>query len=438
MIRNWLPEDYGAIRTAATKPGEALIKVLMVMSLFVIFAGCASGNSQSGDFDPQEHDLFGKPTLQSPLNTYSTHNSNNYFSGTGFASLEPIRVDISTIAEHPEWVAVHQASGGEIIWGVIGSDGYPTTFEVSGGNVSTPKRADYPLDQLVSPPTLREAKTGENGVKLAVSVVENSPELRAMLSRLRNLPDASTVLDEKSTMYSYSDPTDRYPHGALGDKVEWGGLAAGLIDGIRQPDRFRLGEDEVFEGLFPIVADVDGDGSTEIVTTVSRTGDGARLVVIDYSDEEFKVIAESDPVGTGFRWLHQIAVAPFGPNGEIEIGVVQTPHVGGIAKFYRINGDRLELAASKSGGYMSHVNGSRNLDQAVAADFDRDGAIELIVPSRDQERLIALRRVDDQIEEVWEIDLGARLSTNLTVLMTANNSLILGAATEDGALHIWQ
>ncbi len=87
---------------------------------------------------------------------------------------------------------------------------------------------------------------------------------------------------------------------------------------------------------------------------------------------------------------------------------------------------------------MSHVNGSRNLDQAVAGDFDGDGSVELLVPSRDQETLIALRRVGDSVEEVWKLELGSRLSSNLSVLETEDDKLILGAATEDGVLHIWQ
>ena len=49
------------------------------------------------------------------------------------------------------------------------------------------------------------------------------------------------------------------------------------------------------------------------------------------------------------------------------------------------------------------MNGSRNLDQAVAGDFDGDGAVDLIVPSRDQKSLIALRRIGDSVEEVWEL-----------------------------------
>jgi hypothetical protein len=87
---------------------------------------------------------------------------------------------------------------------------------------------------------------------------------------------------------------------------------------------------------------------------------------------------------------------------------------------------------------MSHVNGSRNLDQAVAGDFDGDGAVELIVPSRDQKSLIALRRIGDSVEEVWELELDSRISTNLAVVETNDGGLALGVGTEDGILHIWQ
>jgi hypothetical protein len=87
---------------------------------------------------------------------------------------------------------------------------------------------------------------------------------------------------------------------------------------------------------------------------------------------------------------------------------------------------------------MSHVNGERNLDKAMTGDFDGDGHVELLVPSRDQKTLVALRRVGNTVEEVWELPLGSRLATNLTTLESANGTIILGAVTEDGALLIWQ
>ena len=194
--------------------------------------------------------------------------------------------------------------------------------------------------------------SGEIDLVPSSEVVQHQTVLRATLSRLRNLPDASTVVDDDSIMYSYSDPTDRYPHGALGDQNEWAGLAVGVIDGIRQPDRFRLVGDEVFEGLYPLVADLDGDGRSEIITTVSNADTGSRLVIFGYDDESLDVIAQSDPIGTGFRWLHQIAIAPYGPAGEMEIAVVRTPHIGGVVEYYRLNDNKLELVASHAGGYI--------------------------------------------------------------------------------------
>ena len=190
--------------------------------------------------------------------------------------------------------------------------------------------------------------------------------------------------------------------------------------------------------MFPLLADLDGDGRDEVIATVSSQSSGSRLEAFAHHEDGLRVLAESDPIGSGFRWLHQIAVAPFGPNGEIEIAVVKTPHIGGVAQFYRLEGDRLKIVASHAGGYMSHVNGARNLDQAVAGDFDGDGNVELLVPSRDQKTLVALRRVGDIVEEVWELPLGSRLATNLTTVESPNGVITIGAVTENGALLIWQ
>jgi hypothetical protein len=74
----------------------------------------------------------------------------------------------------------------------------------------------------------------------------------------------------------------------------------------------------------------------------------------------------------------------------------------------------------------------------VTGDFDGDGNVELLVPSRDQKTLIGLRRVGDTVEEVWELPLGARLATNLTTVESQNGVITLGTVTEYGALLIWQ
>lgn len=78
----------------------------------------------------------------------------------------------------------------------------------------------------------------------------------------------------------------------------------------------------VIENTAPIWSDLNGDGVREIILTVIDRHKGARFMV--YSDDG-ALIASGPAVGKGYRWRHQIAVAPFGPQGEIELVGVQSP-----------------------------------------------------------------------------------------------------------------
>ena len=135
--------------------------------------------------------------------------------------------------------------------------------------------------------------------------------------------------------------------------------------------------------------------------------------------------------------MHQIAIAPFGPNGETEIAVVRTPHIGGIDQFYRMEVGKLSFVAPEAGGYMSYVIRSRNLDQVVARGFAGDGNVEFVVPSRDQMRLTGLRCVSDGIEEVWSLELESRLSSNLSIVSLDGGRLTLAVGTANGSLYVW-
>ncbi len=416
----------------STMPRMTIAKVLFAIAVVVLIAGC--NRDEQNDSIP---DMPINPSPFSDKNTYVIHSANRYFSGSGSLPSESTRLQFSRADQNIKWVIASSEFGPDIAWAVVRDDGTWSTFR--GGEDDVPKLStSSPLEEHELLPVLIEDE--RRGLRLNINAVSNPVdlELAAVLSDVENVPDGSTVRGAGSILYSYSGPTDRYPHGALGDKTEWSQLAVSSEEPGFGGDVFELSADEVFEGLFPLVADLDGDGQQEIITTVSHPSNGARLVAFKLESDKLVKIAESEPVGTGFRWLHQIAVAPFDPAGEIEIAVVETPHVGGLAKFYKLDGDKLVLTASEAGGYMSHLNGSRNLDQAVAGDFDGDGSVELLVPSRDQQTLIALRRVEDSIEEVWRLELGSRLSSNLTVAETSDGGFVIGAGTEDGILHIWE
>ena len=189
----------------------------------------------------------------------------------------------------------------------------------------------------------------------------------------------------------------------------------------------------MFEVISPIWVDMDLDGTREIIVTQSNQVVGARIVVYR---EDGSILAESAPIGKGFRWMHQIAAAQFISGGPLELAVVRTPHIGGVVEILGLTEDRLVVQASLP-GYSTHKLGSRNLDAALAADFNGDGFIELIVPGQDQTTLSEIQFLNGELIPVWTQQLDAQLSTNLAGVAVADQQLLLGVGTEDNSLRIW-
>jgi hypothetical protein len=251
---------------------------------------------------------------------------------------------------------------------------------------------------------------------------------------LNSVPDARIISRDGSRLLLLTGATTKYPHGAVGDDIEASTIS--IIAARPNPvieAVIELPGDAVVEGLAPIWTDIDGDGDPEILVTLSDRNSGARLVA--YS-EQGELVAQSEAIGAGFRWRHQVAVGPFGPGGETEIVSVRTPHIGGIVEFFRWEGDQLKLVAELP-GYSSHINGSRNLDMALAGDFDGDGRIELLVPNRTFSQLTAVVRTSDGAKEAWTLPLDGRLSTNLSAVENADGTMTIALGIEDGTLLIW-
>lgn len=129
-------------------------------------------------------------------------------------------------------------------------------------------------------------------------------------------------------------------------------------------------------------------------------------------------------------------MALFGPDGEIELAVMVTPYIGGVVEFYRMREGRLDVVARLSGP-TSHVNGSRNLDMALASDLDGDGRTELLVLSRGLTTLIGVHRTESGAEEAWSVEIGGRVSTNIAAVETASGGMAIGVGHSNGALRIW-
>ena len=249
------------------------------------------------------------------------------------------------------------------------------------------------------------------------------------------LPDARILVDESGRLLLLTDPTSDYQHGVLGDGLEAGSIT--LIETDPAPriiNRIQIPEPHVIEGIAPIWADLNGDGRREIIVTRTSIDDGAQIVVFD---EDGALLATGPAIGRGFRWRHQLAVAPFGPDGELELADVLTPHIGGIVEFYRWDGDALTIVAEK-GGYTSHVIGTRNLDMAAAGDFDGSGRSTLLLPNQARTELGGIQHTEEGAMVVWTLPVEGTVVTNVAATTLVGDRLAIGVGREDGVLRIWQ
>jgi len=247
------------------------------------------------------------------------------------------------------------------------------------------------------------------------------------------LPDARITLSRNGLVAVLAGATTRYPHGALGDEFESGRVTIIDPQASEIVAEAVVPEPSVIEGVVALWADVDGDGQDEILVTVSNQSVGARLEVFD---QEGDLVAEGPAIGQGNRWRNQLAVAPFGPDGEIEIVDVRVPHIGGVVEFFRLESGRLTLHAEQ-GGFTSHMFGSRNLDMALAADADGDGRIEVVVPTQAMDALGLLRRTAEGVMVVAQVELPGTLSTNLAAVVRQDGLVSFAAGTDTGTLRIW-
>lgn len=402
-------------------------------------AGCAAplapgGGRTEGALDADSSPPA--PPASVPLGyTHLRADGNRLVDGSGFLP-ETDPVDVALDAR-PEWVVGVPREEG-VLLDVVTSEG-TEAVSVVGGEART---VDINLGPVRGPPLLVGGSDPRFAPPLGSSTTHPVPTTGGWASvasdgRVRlpggtnadvdALPDARLV-SASGRLYVLAGRTREYAHGVLGDELEARSVA--VLDpagGVETPLEAPSG---VIEGIAPIVVDVDDDGEREVVVTVSDAERGARVVALSESGETLA----GPPIGSGFRWRHPLAVAPFGPRGEVEIAAVKTPHVGGTAEFYRASGVQLDLVASLR-GYSTHAIGSRNLDGGVAADFDGDGRVELLVPDDPRRELAGLRRHDEGVEEVWRLPVGGPLATNLCSVSGERGVVVAAGFGE--TLRVW-
>ncbi|WP_245819028.1 FG-GAP repeat domain-containing protein [Marivita hallyeonensis] len=156
---------------------------------------------------------------------------------------------------------------------------------------------------------------------------------RALLSVMAALGIATAADAQDIVSATYQGPTDRYPHNVLGDAVEYTTLVVQLSNGAQTSATWQPGM--VFEDIAPRLADLDGDGTSEIITIESSDTEGARLGVWGLRDGRLMPLATTPHIGTRFRWLAPAAWEDLDGDGRVEIAYVDRPHLAKTLRVWR-------------------------------------------------------------------------------------------------------
>lgn len=222
------------------------------------------------------------------------------------------------------------------------------------------------------------------------------------------LPEAqiSQSLD-KSVYACYTNPTDRYGHGILGDKIE-GGQMVVVIDSLFYG--VDLAIENVFEDIRPRLYDVDNDGKLEIITIRSNVSLGAGIVIYKLVGDQLIEYAQLTEIGSANRWLNIVTIEDLDNDGVIEIAWIETPHIGGILKVAKILAGTLEVLDENS-LYSNHAIGERNLCLSVLT--EQDNQKRLYVPNQSRDKIVGFSFTNNKLELIEEIDQAVDFSKTL-------------------------
>lgn len=183
----------------------------------------------------------------------------------------------------------------------------------------------------------------------------------------------------------YDAPTTRYPHGILGDDLEYGALVINYA-GQSAPITLTLPPERVFEDVAPRLADLDGDGQAEVIVVESHRDLGARLAVYNGAG----LVTATPYIGQRFRWLAPVGVADLDGDGLFEIAYIDRPHLAKVLRVWRFEGGTLKQVASLA-GYTNHRIGEIDIAGGLR---HCGGAAEMVVADKNWQRIVALRLQD--------------------------------------------
>lgn len=189
------------------------------------------------------------------------------------------------------------------------------------------------------------------------------------------------------TSARYAEPTDRYDHGILGDDLEWGALVLTLKNGSKTT--LRLPDTRVFEDIEPRLADVDGDGSPEVIVIETDMSRGASLAIYDANGKR----TATPYIGRSHRWLAPLGAADIDGDGAVELAYIDRPHLAKTLRVWRYENDKL-VPVTELVGLTNHQIGQ---DFILGGIRDCGQGPEIITVNANWSRLMASTLQNDAL-----------------------------------------
>ena len=214
------------------------------------------------------------------------------------------------------------------------------------------------------------------------------------------LPEERMTSDFKSGMTAwYINPTTRYDHGIMGDKVEAGGI---WVEYRKRSFIYTVSDNQVFEDIQPRLFDLNGDEIPEIITILTDIDQGASVAVFGIHQNDLQLKAQSKYIGQTHRWLNIAAINDLDDDGTVELVWISTPHIGGILKVAHWIDNHITVIDSIA-GVSNHKIGSRNMELSVV--FEENNQKTLFVPDAGFEKLIGFqwnRSKLQPMDTIWQ------------------------------------
>lgn len=231
----------------------------------------------------------------------------------------------------------------------------------------------------------------------------------------------------------YALPRARFPSGDLGETPAAGALVVRMKGGRKIS--YQLPEYKVFKDIAPRLADLDGDGFSEVVTIVATEENGAKVAIFAVMGGDALVEKAGTPfLGKG-AWLNVAGIERYFGTQTPEVAFVARPHDSGQLAFIKFVRGSLRTLVSKP-GFSNHVAGSAELRLSASADVDGNGTMELALPSADRMklRILALKRTG--IVELASVDLPSPVTKGVVAEGTGQDAAFVAGLEDDTVWRI--